>query len=136
MTGYNMYNWNIFESGVKYHNDSNSNAPSSSNSWWRLYNYYQLSEFLLSVDSWMSSFSNKYMTDTQGLDDGALLLLSLWYLTPLSKIFQLYMLYIVACEGNRCTRRKPPTHRKSLTTFEVLLDILRHKLSRKSYWTF
>ena len=81
-TIYNMYNWNIFESGVKYHNDSNSNAPSSSNSWWRLYNYYQLSEFLLSVDSWMSSFSDKYMTDTQGQYTYQVHYFEQWFLNP------------------------------------------------------
>ena len=39
----------------------------------------------------------------------------LWYLTPLSTIFQLYRVLLVVETG--CSRRKPPTCRKSLKNF-------------------
>ena len=41
----------------------------------------------------------------------------LWCLTSLSTIFQLYRGFRFIGGGNRSTRRKPPTYRKSLTTF-------------------
>ena len=44
------------------------------------------------------------------------LLLGLWYLTPLSTIFQLYCGVTLLVE-NRTTRRKPSTCHKSLTNF-------------------
>ena len=34
--------------------------------------------------------------------------LQLWYLTPLSRIFQIYRGVSFIGEGNRSTRRKPP----------------------------
>jgi hypothetical protein len=42
--------------------------------------------------------------------------LDLWGLMPLSTIFQLYRGSFIG-GGNRSTRRKPPTWRKSLTNF-------------------
>jgi hypothetical protein len=41
--------------------------------------------------------------------------LKLWCLTLLSTIFQLYSVDQVIAGGNRSTRIKPPTYRKSLT---------------------
>jgi hypothetical protein len=47
--------------------------------------------------------------------------LGLWYLMPLSTIFQQYFSYIMAVSfiggGNLSTRRKPLTCRKLLTSF-------------------
>ena len=43
----------------------------------------------------------------------------LWSLTPLSKYFSYIVVFSFIGGGNRCTRRKPSTCRKSMTNFIV-----------------
>ena len=52
-----------------------------------------------------------------------------WGLTPLSTIFQLYR----SGGGNRGTRRKPPTCRKSPTNFITPLDYVYNGADRLFY---
>ena len=63
---------------------------------------------------------------------GCFIGLGLWRLTPLSTLFQLYR-YIVAVSviggGNRNTRKKPPTCRKSLDVLYYCLKLANFILS-------
>jgi len=61
---------------------------------------------MLHVYMCLEHFPNKLKMNGFGLD--------LWYLTPLSTTFQLYHGVSFIGGGNRRTRWKPPTCRKSL----------------------
>ena len=60
----------------------------------------------------------------------------LWCLTPFSTIFQYIMAVSFICGGNRSTQNKPPTCRKSLTNFIIMLYWI-HLGMNRSYrvWT-
>jgi hypothetical protein len=78
--------------------------------------------FLVTIYHTRGEHANHYTTDAVSrYDDHTTELynigLGLLCLTPLSKIFQLFVMVSFIAGGNRSIQRKPPTYRKSLTNF-------------------